>query len=157
MATVHRRLREMSDEDLARQIWVIRASLATLSRSESWTTRLGSRPVRPETEAGGDGFLDAARAVGDHLESVALRGEQEVAWVGLVAQPDVGYWSLLPLGLDLYDGQPGVLLFLAYLGASRAKAGTRPWRSRRWRRSGGWSIAAGPRSRRSVMPADGVG
>jgi type 2 lantibiotic biosynthesis protein LanM len=26
-------------------------------------------------------------------------------------------WSLLPLGMDLYDGVPGVTLFLAYLGA----------------------------------------
>ena len=38
-------------------------------------------------------------------------------WVGLVAPAGEGFWSLLPLGLDLYDGQPGVLLFLAYLGA----------------------------------------
>ena len=117
MAAVHRRLRQMSDEDLTRQLWVIRASLATLSRSEGRTTRPGSRPVRSDTEAGGYGFLAAARAVGDRLASVALRGEQEAAWIGLVARPDERYWSLLPLGLDLYDGHPGVLLFLAYLGA----------------------------------------
>ena len=46
-----------------------------------------------------------------------MRDEKEAAWVGLVAPPGEGYWSLLPLGLDLYDGHPGVLLFLAYLGA----------------------------------------
>ena len=44
MATVHRRLRQMSDEDLTRQLWVIRASLATLSRSEGRTTRPGLPP-----------------------------------------------------------------------------------------------------------------
>ena len=44
-----------------------------LSELKVRTTRPGSRPVRPETEAGGDGFLAAARAIGDRLDSVALR------------------------------------------------------------------------------------
>ena len=76
MATVDRRLRQMSDGELTRQLWVIRASLATLSRSEGRTTRMGSRPgaVGPETGAGGDGFLAAARAIGDHLESDRVAG-----------------------------------------------------------------------------------
>jgi type 2 lantibiotic biosynthesis protein LanM len=116
MATVYRRLRQMSDGDLTQQLWVIRASLATLVRGQGRTTRKGSRPVRPETGAG-DGFLAAARSIGDHLESVALRDEKEASWVGLVASPGEDYWSLRPLGSDLYDGHPGVLLFLAYLGA----------------------------------------
>ncbi len=118
MAAVRRRLREMSDEDLTRQLWVIRASLATLSRTEARTPWAGCRPARPVTEAGGDGFLAAARAVGDRLASDALRSEQEATWIGLVAPLDERYWSLMPLGLDLYDGHPGVLLFLAHLGAS---------------------------------------
>ena len=128
MATVDRRLRQMSDGSLARQLWMVRASLATLSRSEGRTTRMGARPVRPGADIGagagvdaasdpGDGFVAVARTIGDHLDSIALRDEREAAWVGLVAPPGEGYWSLLPLGLDLYDGHPGVLLFLAHLGA----------------------------------------
>jgi type 2 lantibiotic biosynthesis protein LanM len=116
LETVERRLRQMGDADLARQLWVIRASLATLSRGEGRRIRPGSRPVRRET-GGDDGFLAAARAVGDHLESIALRDEEDADWVGLVVPAGEGHWSLLPLGLDLYYGQPGVLLFLAYLGA----------------------------------------
>ena len=114
-----RRLRQMSDGELNRQLWVIRASLATLSRERRPDDPAGLPPGTAGTGAGagGDGFLAAARAIGDHLESVALRDEKEAAWVGLVAPPGEGSWSLLPLGLDLYDGHPGVLLFLAYLGA----------------------------------------
>ena len=116
MATVERRLPQMGDAGLDRQLWVIRASLATLSRSEGRRIRPGPRPIGSQT-GGGDGPLAIARAIGDHLESVALRDEKEADWIGLVAPPRGGYWSLRPLGLDLYDGHPGVLLFLAYLGA----------------------------------------
>jgi type 2 lantibiotic biosynthesis protein LanM len=118
MATVERRLRQMGDGGLTQQLWIIRASLATLLRSEGRRIRMGSRPVRRETGGGhGHGFLAAARAIGDHLESIAVRDEKEAAWVGLVAPLGECHWSLLPLGLDLYDGHPGVLLFVAYLGA----------------------------------------
>ena len=39
----------------------------------------------------------------------------DVAWIGLVPAGERG-WRLSPLGLDLYDGIPGVALFLAQLG-----------------------------------------
>jgi type 2 lantibiotic biosynthesis protein LanM len=117
LAIACQRLRQMNDGDLTRQLWVIRASLATLSPSEGPTTRRGFPSVGPQKCALADSFLAAARAIGDRLESVALRDESDAMWVGLVAPAGDGFWSLLPLGLDLYDGQPGVLLFLAYLGA----------------------------------------
>lgn len=117
MAAVQRHVLQMCDKELTRQLWMIRASLATLSRGEGPTTRPGSGTVRPHIEADRENFLDAARAIGDHLESLALRGEHEAAWIGLVTPLDEQYWALLPLGLDLYDGHPGVVLFLAYLAA----------------------------------------
>jgi type 2 lantibiotic biosynthesis protein LanM len=61
-------------------------------------------------------FLAAARAVGDRLEELAVHGEDDVSWVGLAATQEHA-WSLVPLGTDLYDGLPGVALFLAYLGS----------------------------------------
>ena len=87
MATVERRLHQMCDGGLTRQLWLIRASLATLSRGEGRRIRLVSRPVRRETGGGGDGPLAAARAIGDRLESIALRDEMEAAWVGPVPPP----------------------------------------------------------------------
>jgi type 2 lantibiotic biosynthesis protein LanM len=118
MTAVGRRLRQMGDGDLTRQVWLIRASIAALAPGEGRRMRSGSRPVRPETGGGdGDGPLAAARAIGDRLESIALRDEEEAAWIGPATSPGDGSSSLLPLGLDLYGGQPGVLIFLAYLGA----------------------------------------
>ena len=97
MATVERRLPQMGDAGLDRQLWVIRASLATLSRSEGRGIRLRPRSIRSQTE-GGDGFLAIARAIGDHLESVALRDEKEAAWLGLVAPPAVVTGRSCPWG-----------------------------------------------------------
>jgi type 2 lantibiotic biosynthesis protein LanM len=117
MALVQRRLRQLSKEDLARQLWFIRASLtsliSTVYRDEySMVAHSHPRavPVREQ-------FLAAAREVGERLETLALRGSEggDVAWVGLTPLEE-RHWSLAPLGLDLYDGLPGVALFLAYLG-----------------------------------------
>jgi type 2 lantibiotic biosynthesis protein LanM len=124
MAGVDRRVRALSDEDLTRQLWFIRASLSTLSRFEDRLARSnpGFGAVGPGTEAGGDSFLAAARAVGDRLVSSAFRDDQEATWIGLVNPFHERQLLVRPLGLILYDGQPGVLLFLAYLGALTGEA-----------------------------------
>ena len=160
MAAVRRRLRELSDEDCTRQLWFIRASLATLSRSEDRLARSnpGFGSVGPETEAGSDSFLAAARAVGDRLASIALRDDQETTWIGLVNPFHERQLLVRPLGLILYDGQPGVLLFLAYLGALTGDAriyvagavGAGDHSAR-------WSKAVGPRSKPSVLLPVGAG
>lgn len=76
-------------------------------------------PSYPVTEPAGpvsaEQLLDAARAVGDRLDELALWGVEGVAWVGLRPIQE-RYWNLSPLGPDLYSGMPGVALFLAYLG-----------------------------------------
>jgi len=61
-------------------------------------------------------LIAASCAVGDRLAETALRGAGDVSWIGLnlVRQTQ---WILVPLGLDLYDGVPGIALFLAYLGS----------------------------------------
>jgi type 2 lantibiotic biosynthesis protein LanM len=116
LTRVRRRVEQLSDDDLARQLWFIRASLATLEVGVDrgqWATRL---LIEPHVVADHKGLLGAARAVGDRLDALALRDENNVNWIGLT--PINGdYWTLAPLGLDLYGGLPGVTLFLAYLGA----------------------------------------
>jgi type 2 lantibiotic biosynthesis protein LanM len=111
-----RRFEKLSETDLQQQLWFIRASLATVAVGrdhmqwstpdvrEHWGTANALNP------------LVAAQAIGDHLESLALDGEEGVSWVGLTLTAK-NHWSLVPLGFDLYSGLPGVALFLAYLGA----------------------------------------
>jgi len=122
MALVRRRLHRLGDEDLMQQLWFIRASLATLSRDTDRATRPTSRPTPPRTTVDRERLLAASRAVGDRLEALAWRSGQEATWIGLMASLNERRWLLLPLGVDLYDGLSGVVLFLAYLGAITREA-----------------------------------
>jgi type 2 lantibiotic biosynthesis protein LanM len=116
MSLVNQRLASLCEDDQHRQLWFIRASLAT--------TAMGREPARlpayqyrrqPQTNAGRRHFLAAAKAVGDRLSSLALHSDDCVSWIGLTLTAKDN-WSLVPLGLDLYDGLPGLAFFLAYLG-----------------------------------------
>jgi len=111
---VRRRLQQLNEDDLARQLWFVRASLATLSMD--FDEALGYPLTEPQTTADRERLLAAARSVGDRLEELALRSERSASWIGLISSQK-GFWSLVPLGFDLYDGLPGVAMFLAYLGA----------------------------------------
>ena len=75
-----------------------------------------TRPRREErTGASRDLLLGAAESAGKRLEALALRSGEDISWIGLTLTKKEN-WSLVPLGLDLYNGLPGVALFLAYLG-----------------------------------------
>ena len=58
---------------------------------------------------------------------LAFGREVTAAWIGLVVAKEEG-GSSSPLALDLYDGLPGVILFLAYLAKiSREPHFMLPW------------------------------
>ncbi len=115
MAIVRRRLLQLSEHDMRRQVWLIRASLGTLApgidRPPTTTHRLhdgASRPLRERLHAG-------VRDIAEHLGATAVYGEEDAAWIGLEPMGEQ-YWSITPLGIDLYNGNPGIALFLAYAG-----------------------------------------
>lgn len=111
---VRQKLQSFSEENLGRQLWFIRASLATLA--EDTEAKPGSAPFSSNTALlEREQLISIARAIGDRLSALALRGKDTVNWIGLVREEN-GQNSVLPLGLDLYDGLPGVALYLAYLG-----------------------------------------
>jgi type 2 lantibiotic biosynthesis protein LanM len=64
--------------------------------------------------------LAAAEAVGDRLDALALHSGDEVSWIGLTLTAK-DHWSLVPLGIDFYNGLAGVAYFLAYLGKATEK------------------------------------
>ncbi len=114
---VRDRVRQLGDEDLDRQLWFLRASLVV------WTVDLDRarwpsyEVMPPKQPASRDRLVAQAARIGDHLASLAIRGEGEVTWIGLVTE--IGRFpALLPLKLDLYSGNPGLALFFAYLGAA---------------------------------------
>ncbi|WP_199246071.1 type 2 lanthipeptide synthetase LanM family protein [[Phormidium] sp. ETS-05] len=115
MERVQRRLQEFDETDLERQIWWIRAALATVAM-EGDQIRWPTYPLpEPQPLPNSEELLAAACAVADRLEFLAVRDSSSISWVGLIAAGK-GCWSLAPLGLNLYDGVPGISLFLAYLG-----------------------------------------
>jgi type 2 lantibiotic biosynthesis protein LanM len=120
---VRRRLAGLGEEDLRRQTWLLRTSLATLALGRNtvpWPSytpdpraAAEDEPEEPEEDLRRR-LLAAAGRVGERLESLALAGGEHATWVGL--EYAHGRWSLVPLGEDLYGGSPGVVLFLAWLG-----------------------------------------
>ena len=120
---VTRRIRQLSEHDLERQLWIVRASLATLAshpRHPGVAATVqrpgGLQPARRIAANQPVPWIVAARGVGDRLEELAIAGDDDVTWLGLVPTED-DHWALSPLGPDLYDGLPGVILFLAHLGS----------------------------------------
>ncbi|HTT70594.1 MAG TPA: type 2 lanthipeptide synthetase LanM family protein, partial [Anaeromyxobacteraceae bacterium] len=114
LSHVRRRVLQLGPEDLERQLWFVRASLATASSAARG--RRGAGQAQAAGTIGPEEILLAARALGDELARRALVHDRSATWLGLT-QPGEGHWTLTPLGLDLYDGLPGVALFLAYLAA----------------------------------------
>jgi type 2 lantibiotic biosynthesis protein LanM len=114
MTLARRRLRQLSEKDMEQQIWVINATFATFSTAAGpLCARLKASEAPPS--ASYDRLLAAARAVGDHLEQTAFRGDGDASWIGMTMVSE-NSWVVSPLGSDLYSGAPGVALFLAYLG-----------------------------------------
>jgi type 2 lantibiotic biosynthesis protein LanM len=121
MSLVQQRLRRFGESDYVRQLWFFRASLATVAVGRE-PARLRTRPSPPErTDASRQHLMAAAEAVGERLDALALRSGEEVSWIGLTLTAKDN-WSLVPLGIDLYNGLPGLAFFLAYLGNAAQEA-----------------------------------
>ncbi len=112
---VLRRHQQLSESDLERQLWIVRASLATTSSRSEGPPRL-PRTFEPGAEIDVRDLVQAARGIGDRLCELAFRAGDEAAWIGVVPASE-REWRVAPIGLDLYDGIPGVAIFLAQLGS----------------------------------------
>jgi type 2 lantibiotic biosynthesis protein LanM len=119
MTLVQHRLQELSDQDLARQIWFIRLSLATLYESRAPAQRhyysIVEPAVMPERDALHNRLLEAACTIGDRLDALALKSGEDISWIGLMTTNDHAL-HITPLDFDLYEGLSGIALFFGYLG-----------------------------------------
>jgi class II lanthipeptide synthase len=138
ISLVERRISHLSEKDLQLQHWIVRASIASMKPySEGHAPAAAQPTAAPREAAGSDELIAAARQIGDRLMQLAFGDEDDAAWIGLVSAGE-REWHLSPLGLDFYDGVPGVILFLAYLAeltgesryASLAKAALKTLRTR---------------------------
>lgn len=113
---VKRRLQGLSEADLARQLWFIQASFATIPMGSGHLSYTSSRLAPAKTKATSERLIQAACAVGDRLAERALLSERGANWLGLTFIHE-REWMLLPASIDLYSGGAGIAFFLAYLGA----------------------------------------
>jgi type 2 lantibiotic biosynthesis protein LanM len=116
IVAVQHRIQRLSDRDLEQQLWIVRASLATLSPVTETPKQPILQMARSTLRMDRRAYLAAACSVGDRLEALALRGDEDVSWIGLT-HLNGREWCLAPLAAEFYDGLPGIILFLAYLGA----------------------------------------
>ncbi|HBW49890.1 MAG TPA: type 2 lantipeptide synthetase LanM [Herpetosiphon sp.] len=107
------RLHQLSSNDLANQVRLISFSFATMSASLHNSYRSDERYLLPTSiQPSHADWLLAACGVGDELLATALQNDHSITWIGLTQQLE-----LQMVGLDFYDGLPGIIYFLAYLGA----------------------------------------
>ena len=110
------RFEQLGESDLNQQRWYIRASMTVLAKAAEKTLRAVFYDTLTQRPAAREELLAEAHKIADRLEELARRGEGEALWIGLSLTPDDN-WALNPTGVDLYDGLPGIALFLGYLGA----------------------------------------
>ncbi len=125
LAGVRRRLQSLSEEDLRRQLALLRLALGTqlLNRDDvGWQGYGEVDPGPPRTPAElRERLVAAARAVGEWFADQAIRDEEgHATWIGLEFRNRL--WSMVPAPEDLYAGLPGIALFLAYLGTITGEA-----------------------------------
>ncbi len=122
MELARKRIEQLSEQDMERQIWFIRSTLATLAPT---TVDIDYPPtatyqllpaVEGTTGEMRDSLLNASRRAAEQLAETAVLGETDVTWIGLEPILDEA-WDVGPLGIDLYGGVAGIGLFLAYAGA----------------------------------------
>jgi type 2 lantibiotic biosynthesis protein LanM len=116
MQIVAERLAQFSEKDLEKQLWFIQASLATLVMGERQASWPVYKPIQTKERPERKQLLAMSQRVGQRLQALAMGNEREAVWLGvsLVAER---YWTLVPAGLDLYSGLPGIALYLGYVGA----------------------------------------
>lgn len=119
LETAVARLGRLNDDDLERQRWLVKASLATAAREthQGWT-RYAIEPGPAEMSAMRLRAGELALSIGHRLAALAYRGDSDITWIGVTASGDER-WSLSPMRTGVYDGLAGMALFFAYLGTAQ--------------------------------------
>ncbi len=111
------RITSLNDGEVDWQSEVVRLSTITVSRSESSRSLDQTHPeaVVPEeapplSEAV---LIERSSHIARYFSELAVREDESAAWIGLDWLGDSEACQLAPLGFDLYNGTPGIAIFLA--------------------------------------------
>ncbi|MGB5929808.1 MAG: type 2 lanthipeptide synthetase LanM family protein, partial [Cyclobacteriaceae bacterium] len=110
---VYKKIEGLNNEDMNRQLWIIKASLATSANPEE---AVYANPVMPDKQYSkqitSDKLIAISNDIATELEKQSFQSENSVNWVGLNLMKN--HYEINPLYLDLYSGLPGVILYLLY-------------------------------------------
>ncbi|MBD2299663.1 type 2 lanthipeptide synthetase LanM family protein [Nostoc sp. FACHB-190] len=114
------RINELSDNDLSRQIEVIRGAFNSsivnpLEESFAASVETPQATALNLTTLSQEEGLKQAIAIAEKIQSQAFSTENDAAWIGLEYVAKFRRFQLKALGHHLYDGSCGVALFLAAL------------------------------------------
>ena len=112
---VRKRMWALDMQDMERQIWVIQAAFTSLELGTDTTPQSVLRLQPSQSSMAYERLIMMARSIGDRLLHLAMYSDDAVGWLG-VSPVNEREWHLLPAGLDLYGGLPGIAFFLGYLG-----------------------------------------
>ncbi|WP_433392270.1 type 2 lanthipeptide synthetase LanM family protein [Micromonospora sp. KLBMP9576] len=109
-----RRVAGLGEPDRERQVWLIRATFASLApMPDAPHARVRWRPGPAQAAPPGPGALLAhAAEIGERVAAMAHDG----TWFTFGPAPG-SRWTPVPMGPALYDGVSGLALFYGYLGA----------------------------------------
>lgn len=99
-------------EVVEQQASIILVSLSTLRTPEESLAARGHEPAPGYSESNGI-IAEHVSEIAHQLRRSAFQGLNSAAWIGLDWLRDSSVCQLAPLGADLYNGAPGVALFLA--------------------------------------------
>ncbi|MBF6174890.1 type 2 lanthipeptide synthetase LanM family protein [Nocardia blacklockiae] len=107
-------LDRLGEDDLARQIWLIRACL--LTNGVRWDqpavmARDAHTPARAPVE--NESLLRVAQRVAERLGELAVEDSEHAVWLGVHTSAGT-HWEVGVVGPDLYSGGLGIALFLAH-------------------------------------------
>jgi len=112
------RLQTLNEDDLRVQTRIIRMSLATLATNPGATRtptgHASERTLRPCTAQLHDALVEEAQSIARRLDTQALRADGDVNWLALEPVAELTN-AVTTMGVNLYSGLAGVVLFLASL------------------------------------------
>lgn len=108
-----RRLETIDEDDIAWQTDVIRLTTKSVEERLAVGGEIETTGVLDDEEAHSSRFTTAAAAVCDEITRLAIQSGTGTAWLGFDWQGDSRGRRPSALGVDLYNGAPGLCLFLA--------------------------------------------
>lgn len=109
-------IQHLDEQDLEKQIWLIRASFASLTLNAAHTSpKYGLQLLPPQAPVTNEQIMSEALSIGNRLHQLASPWEDMAGWwiMNIAGGQE---WRPIAASLDLYSGLPGIALFLAYLG-----------------------------------------